>query len=248
MYCKKCGNSISSTAQFCDHCGQPVSKDVAAESRKKNIVGLVLGIFAGLMAAAAIMIAVNELRTVPSGSNKLLDHPNNNNISNNETPENSDIYDEGMYKVGTDIEAGEYFVYSVNSSCYFEVSSDSSGKLTSIITNDNTETFAFVTVASGQYLKINGGRFAKADKASVPGADAKGNYSAGMYRVGIDIPAGEYKVANQSDLMCYVEVSSDSSGSLFSIVSNDLVETFTYISVSEGQYLTVTNGQFAPTK
>lgn len=241
MYCKHCGNTIDNTTAFCEHCGHPTTKDIAAENRKKNIVGLVLSVFAGLAVLAIIVIAVYGLGSTSSIESLF----SNSNNGVQDPPDKSNIHGEGTYKVGSDIEAGEYFVYSTSPiSCYFEVSSDSSGQLTSIITNDNISTFAFVTVEAGQYLKVNGGNFMKAADASVPGADANGNYSAGMYRVGIDIPAGEYKVICTSEIWCYIEVSSDSSGSLYSIVSNENINTFSYITVSDGQYLTVNGGQF----
>lgn len=251
MYCKNCGKLISDTATFCDHCGQPTNENtykttsvqdkLAEENRKKNIVGLFLAIFASLLIIAVIIIATDGLGEKVSTSQPYQSSPISS--SNADTPANT--YGNGTYKVGVDIEEGEYYIYCTNYiSCYVEVSSDSSGKLESIVTNDNVLTFAFVTVKSGQYLKINGGQFIKASNATVPGMDSNGNYGGGMYRVGIDIPAGEYKVTCTNGISCYIEVSSDSSGSLFSIISNDNIDTFSYITVAEGQYLTVNGGQF----
>ena len=247
MYCNHCGHAVNASAPFCENCGHPITRDIAAENRKKNLVGLILGVFAGLMVIAVVMISVFGLGSESSDGSGL-PTSTGSNISNKETHTNN-AYSEGMYKVGTDIAEGEYFIYCTNSvSCYFEVASDSSGKLTSIIANDNIDTFAFVAVKTGQYLKVNGGSFVKAADASVPSSDTNGNYGPGMYRVGVDIPAGEYKVTCTGDLWCYIEVSSDSSGTLSSIVSNDNIETFAYISVEEGQYLTVNNGLFSLVK
>ena len=58
-------------------------------------------------------------------------------------------------------------------------------------------------------------------------------YEAGMYKVGTDIPAGTYLITGD---MGYVEVSSDSSGQIESIVANDNYVNRTYLSVSDGQY------------
>ena len=62
---------------------------------------------------------------------------------------------------------------------------------------------------------------------------------AGMYKVGRDIEAGEYKVIPEGS-MSYVEVSKDSTGDLYSIVSNDIFDAEKYITVQEGQYIKLT--------
>lgn len=154
------------------------------------------------------------------------------------------VYKDGMYKVGVDIDPGEYFIVCSKSSCYFQVSSDSSGSLNSIIANDNISAFTFITVDSGQYLMVEGGEFVKAKDAAVPGANSNGIYGEGMYRVGIDIPAGEYKITCAEGRSCYVQVSRDSYGTLSSIIVNDNISATHYITVSEGQYLTVECGAF----
>ena len=110
--------------------------------------------------------------------------------------------------------------------------------------NDSIDTFAFVSVSEGQYLTVNNGHFVDAEDAAVPDPNKDGIYSPGMYRVGVDIPAGEYKVSAMSNRWCYMEVSRDSSGTLYSIVTNDNIEASTYITVVDGQYLTITNGTF----
>ena len=59
-----------------------------------------------------------------------------------------------------------------------------------------------------------------------------------MFKVGKDIPAGEYKVILDSTIgMGYLEVSSNSSHQLSSIVTNENVTADTYITVKDGQYL-----------
>jgi hypothetical protein len=144
----------------------------------------------------------------------------------------------GTYKVGKDIKAGEYFLQCAdkNFGCYFQVSKDSTGKVTSIITNDNFIGNRYITVAAGQYLKLDRGKFALA--TTVPKVVAvKGKYLPGMYKVGKDIPAGEYKVVPTGEMGGYVEVAKNSTGGLTSIVSNDNLTAPSYITVQNGQYL-----------
>ncbi|MDF2566438.1 MAG: hypothetical protein K0Q53_2842 [Massilibacillus sp.] len=59
---------------------------------------------------------------------------------------------------------------------------------------------------------------------------------AGMYKVHVDLPAGEYKVVSERG-DSYVEVSSGSAHILDEIISNDLFQGERYIEVSNGQYL-----------
>ena len=72
---------------------------------------------------------------------------------------------QGMYKVGKDIEPGEYKIIADDSNCYIEISKDSFHILGSIVANDNislNET-TYVTVFDGQYLKVNGGKIYKSN-------------------------------------------------------------------------------------
>lgn len=136
---------------------------------------------------------------------------------------------EGMYKVGTDIPAGEYRLIA-SFSGYFQIASDSTGSLDSIIANDNFDTSSIITVSDGQYLTLS--RCDAYTFGQGPSADIT---KEGMFKVGYDLPAGEYKIHSDSD--GYVEVSSDSTHNLYSIVSNNNFSGDSYITVSDGQYL-----------
>ncbi|MUK89115.1 hypothetical protein GMD78_12095 [Ornithinibacillus sp. L9] len=155
-------------------------------------------------------------------------------------PEDENKIESGTYKVGEDIPAGEYLVFA-ESMGYIESASDSTGDLDSIVFNDNLMNGAhsYVTLNEGEYFKLQGAVMYPVDSApSVTPED--GVYTDGMYKVGQDIPAGEYKVLlNESSAagMGYLEVSTDSRHQLESIVTNDNVQADTYITVSEGQYL-----------
>lgn len=140
----------------------------------------------------------------------------------------------GMYKVGADIKAGEYVVVASNDLGYMEVDKDSTGKLDSIIGNDNIEGRVYVTVNDGQYFNVKSAKIYPADKA--PKVEAKNNKLAGgMYKVGVDLQPGEYKVSAKDE--GYVEVKSDSNPGLDGIVSNDNFTGDKYVTVSAGQYI-----------
>lgn len=154
------------------------------------------------------------------------------------TADKTASYKEGMYKIGVDLPAGEYIIISEGFlPAYFQVSSNSSGSLESIISNDNFNGNRYITVNDGQYLEIRGSRAYALDKAPALKPE-NGKYGEGMYKVGKDIDAGEYKVTPESGaISSYVEVTRDSRGILDSIVSNDNFKAEKYITIKDGQYI-----------
>jgi hypothetical protein len=150
------------------------------------------------------------------------------------------LLEEGKYKVGKDLPAGEYYVKCNSYNLYLAVSSDSSGDLDSVIYNLNTHGGAYITVEDGEYLEIQGGELYELKDAPDTGAD-NGKYKEGMYKVGKDIPAGEYTVKSTED-QGYIEVSSNSRHKVEDIVANDNFKTDKKVKLSDGQYLTLTNG------
>ena len=152
-------------------------------------------------------------------------------------------YKDGMYKIGKDIKAGEYVIVpSSKVSGYFSLSSDSSGSFDSIIANDNFDGRRYVTLEDGQYLTLQRGIMY--DLSSAPAVDASGNtLSEGMYKVGQDIQPGEYKIKSIDSTSAYMQVTSNSTHNMDSIVTNDNFSGEKYISVSNGQYLTIVRAQ-----
>ncbi|MGL5512994.1 MAG: S-layer homology domain-containing protein, partial [Sporomusa sp.] len=152
----------------------------------------------------------------------------------------STTYAAGTYKIGVDMPAGEYLITSGSSDSptYMQVASDSSNSLDSTITNDNFYNRIYITVSEGQYLKFTAGTAILA-KASSAYSATGGLYPSGMYLVGKDIPAGEYKISVEDGGigLGYYEVCSDSLGVLDSIITNDNISSDTYQTLKEGQYI-----------
>lgn len=150
---------------------------------------------------------------------------------------------EGMYKVGSDLPAGEYLIASKGTMAYLAVTKDSSGTLESILTNDNFDTVRYIKVKDGQYLELKNAEIAPIDKAPVL-QTVDGKYISGMYKVGRDIDPGEYKVIpDENSMMSYVEVATDCTGTLDDIVTNDNFDSPKYITIKTGQYIKM-NGCF----
>ncbi|HIR27934.1 MAG TPA: Ig domain-containing protein [Candidatus Choladousia intestinigallinarum] len=143
-------------------------------------------------------------------------------------------YNEGMYKVGKTIPAGQYALFPTQSGLtgYFSINRDSSNSLDSIIANDIFYGNSIVTVRSGEYLKLS---FCKA--VPIKSAKITLNSDGGMYRVGVDIPAGEYRLKNTDTIGGYYEVDSGDRHTFDQIVTNDNFKGTAYVTVQSGQYL-----------
>lgn len=144
-------------------------------------------------------------------------------------------YRAGMYKVGTDLPAGEYLFFS-NSSQRAYVCASLDSNQNDIIENENFSNSFFMTVANGQYLEAKRCYFVKASDYTVP-INEDGTLDEGMYRVGVDISAGEYKLTAEED-RAYWCLYSDSIIP-FDIDDNDNFEGSTYVTVREGQCLII---------
>lgn len=146
----------------------------------------------------------------------------------------------GMYKVGTDIEPGEYFlVRNGSTSAYFETAEDSNGS--SIIANGIFSAHSYLTVKSGEYVRIENAKMIKIEYA--PALTLSDTAKEGMYKIGRDLPAGEYKVCcNQGENNAYVEIMRDSRHTSNSTIMNDIFSGERYVTVKDGQYLYIMDG------
>lgn len=142
--------------------------------------------------------------------------------------------DAGMYKVGVDISEGEYLISPTKDSGYYEITSDSTGSTESRIDNDNFSGTRYVTLKDGEYITLKRCQMTSVENIQ-PQKPQNGMLSNGMYKVGFDIEAGEYKLRTESS--GYFEIRSNSRGGSQGRVTNDNFEGERYITVSDGQYL-----------
>lgn len=153
----------------------------------------------------------------------------------NKTESTQTQYPAGMYKVGQNIPVGQYLLVADDYyAAYFELSSDSSGSFDSIICNDIFNSHTIVSVNCAEYLKLSDCHAIPIQKAKLPT-----NTSDGMFRVGIDIPAGEYVLTCIDSLDAYYEISSDDRHSINSIITNGNFGNTVIITVQNGQYLRI---------
>lgn len=146
-------------------------------------------------------------------------------------------YQEGVYKVGKDLPAGEYLLISHEDQYiggYMCISSDSNQK--DIIINELFKTFHYITVEVGQYLELTRCGAVSVEDESL-NLKSYNDLGAGMYKVGADIPAGEYRLTADKDATIAYSCIYDSSAASRKIISNDIINNNAYVTVKDGQYL-----------
>ncbi|MGI5856811.1 MAG: hypothetical protein ACOX64_10160 [Candidatus Merdivicinus sp.] len=153
-------------------------------------------------------------------------------------------YGPGMYRVGRDLPAEEYFFLSESAEEGISVFAfDSCGPDAEILSAISSETRCFYTPAGETYLQIRSGRFTAASSASAP-EPADGWYPAGMYRIGSEIPLGEYYLQSNGDRTIFADILADSCDTGDSRLEGSSFENFGYFTVTEGTYLDVSGGRF----
>lgn len=143
-----------------------------------------------------------------------------------------DMYDKGAYKVGFDIPAGEYIIIPNFVTTYFNVK-DANNKL---LANGFVSGSYYITLDIGQYLMIDDGYAVPASKYNVAVYDYSMIYP-GMYKVGTDIPVGEYYFFTTEDNGYYCLY--DNSTTSKKIISNDYFSVASYANAKVGDYLLV---------
>lgn len=147
-------------------------------------------------------------------------------------------FTDGMYRIGIDIPAGDYYAVATGKySGYYCKYTDSTQD--DIEDNAMFDTFTFFRCYKGQYLKLSDCKITDIKNAPVYNAK-NGVYEDGMYRVGIDIPAGNYtftpKSGKNSGYYCaYTDITYQD------IDENNLFNSTSYYTIKKGQYLEISD-------
>lgn len=233
--CKTCGAEIAKSAKKCPHCGA---------KNAPSAFWLIAALLFTVMFFAGIGGADDPAETMPHTDRPVATKPPVTTAPAETAPLGSvdNPYGPGMYKVGVDLPAGEYSFVAYSGNGYVCVSADSNKN--DILENDNFAGSFVITVSDGQYLEASRCGFVRAADVVLRLND-DGTFSDGMYRVGIDIPAGEYKLtADGNGYYCIYP----NSVPPFDIIDNDLFDVSTYVTVKDGQYLSLSRCTAVPVK
>lgn len=155
-------------------------------------------------------------------------------------------FDTGSYIQG-DIPEGEYVFVTFEGSGTYYSEDDPSGN---IIDNENFDSFGYVHVHAAGNLTTQGALIpvGALETLQVSGAkqlyetmnNKEGYLDAGYYKVGVDIPAGQYNLESYGD--AYVAIMSGPVGT-GDIVDNELFNGKYSVTVRDGQYLHLTRAK-----
>jgi hypothetical protein len=252
--CRHCQNEIDKKAKVCPSCNRK------QEGKAKFIIiGIILillvliGVLVKKKAKDSTDLANQITDKQSSGDNKGSDSAKNTGNEKGEAKTSSDptvepakepkpepeeesvkIYKDGIYRVGTKIPAGEYVVFTDDDvlNGYMEIASSSRGTLDDAIANEAFSYNTIVTVNDGNYLILDGAYAISIDEAKELDLTREG-----MFKVGVHLKAGEYKLECTIESAAYVQVRSDSSHDFDSILTIESFEDEKYITVEDGQYL-----------
>ena len=150
----------------------------------------------------------------------------------------------GMWKVGEDLEPGEYILVK-NSDEYmgsFDITTGTSGDFDEIVESNAFHNFEYIKVKDGQYLKLDDCTLYIIDEIK-PGMHLEkfDELTNGMFIVGIDIEPGQYKLENIDKeyngwFSLYNSLDGGYNGGI-DLPDSDFFDNNTLITLTEGQYL-----------
>lgn len=143
-------------------------------------------------------------------------------------------YQPGDYTIGTDLPAGEYFILSTDWVTLSTTVGDSPAQ-----TYDFYGT-RYVTLPEGAQFNFDSGIMVPSDKIKAQSLAQEQGWYEYMYKVGVDLPAGQYTLhATDSTEEGYYEIASDSSGAEDVQFEVDFFEGDTVVTLEDGQYILV---------
>lgn len=141
-------------------------------------------------------------------------------------------YKPGDYTIGSNLPAGEYFILS-----------SEWVTLSTTVGESPAQTYDFygtryVTLPEGAQFSFDSGIMVPAAMVKASSLAQEQNWYEYMYKVGVDLPAGQYTLhATDSEEQGYYEITSDSSGTEGGLLEVDFFDGDTVVTLEEGQYL-----------
>jgi hypothetical protein len=224
--CKNCQSEIDQKARKCPYC----QSDQRNWFGRHPILTILLGIFVFF-----ISIAMFSGNPQSDSTNNSLSESNSNSTpqtSEKEIKPTEDPYphfSDGTYEVGKEIKPETYRTRKASSGCYYARLSGFGNSLGDIITNENTNAPAIITIEETDkgFTSKRCGTWTQ-DLSAI--TNDKTTFSDGMYLVGIDIEPGQYKNSGQDG--CYFARLANFTGGLGGIISNENTDNVAIVKIA----------------
>lgn len=223
--CNNCGEEVLASSNFCQSCGLPVQEIEHNDSESDSDV------------------QEYEEEILPEDLNELSTMSATIEYGFLDYTEFSTYWFDGIFRCGTDFEAGEYYILPLfGAGAAYEVCDSPND-----FSWSHERLLRKIAIQSGQYVNVGHGAIMV--PANEVDTEAWSKY--GVFLVGKDLPAGDYKMESisdtyASDLYGITGIQGAyqlNSGDLNStpVDSGYLFESQSYISLENGQYIVITN-------
>lgn len=221
--CKSCQSEIDSKAKKCPHC----QTDQRSWFGRHPILTVILG-FIILFIVIGVANSGNSSKSSTTKSDKnSTGQLTKEDVKPTEDP--NPHFSDGTYEVGKEIQPGTYRTRKASSGCYYERLSGFGNSLSDIITNENTDAPAIITIeATDKGFKSKNCGVWTQDLSAI--TSDKTTFSDGMYIVGTDIEPGQYKNSGQDG--CYFVRLANFTGGMRGIISNENTDDVAIVNIA----------------
>jgi hypothetical protein len=226
--CKSCQKEIDSKAKKCPYC----QSDQRSWFGRHPILTAILGLFVFFI-VIGMASGGNGSKT---GSTKNTQSESGSNsteqVAKEEVKPTEDPnphFSDGTYEVGKEIQPGTYRTRKASSGCYYARLSGFGNAFGDIITNENTDAPAIITIEATDkgFTSKRCGVWTQ-DLSAI--TSDKTTFGDGMYIVGTDIEPGQYKNSGQDG--CYFARLANFTGGMGGIISNENTDDVAIVNIA----------------
>lgn len=229
--CTECRSKIPMESKICPHCGH-----------KKNSISALKtwGTIAIIVMVVALILYKfqNKSQELKDFSLPIEAVSFSTDLSIHKAEEIEPIKG-GTYEIGKGVQAGEYIVINSDNSYpgFFELRKTNSDKFEDIIGNGTVYNYSIITVSDGQVLELNNIDMYPFNSVTFS-EPTDGIYKPGMYKVGVNIKAGSYKII-PTDMYSTYTIVKDSTYNSDNILETNYIDRATYINLKDNQYIII---------